>query len=288
MAEETEAPPGPVEVLCAGEALWDVLSPKGRGFAKAPAVEMRPGGGAVNLAVALHRYGRRSGLLCRVGRDALGAALRDRLADEGIDTSLITRSPSRSGVVFVERAEGTQRFVSYRGAEPPLALPEGFRAPVLAISGVTADEEHAEALAEMARKAREAGALVAVDANARPRLFEGKSPGPALRVLEEADLVKASKDDLEVLGSPERVLLVRLRPEATLVVTDGKHPARAYTPDGEVQRAPPKIKATYPLGAGDAFLAGLLDVILENPEGPDWALALERGHASAGAVLRYV
>ena len=42
-----------LDVLCLGEALWDLHGPRDISFAEASALRMRPGGAAVNVAVRL-------------------------------------------------------------------------------------------------------------------------------------------------------------------------------------------------------------------------------------------
>jgi sugar/nucleoside kinase (ribokinase family) len=279
-----------LDVLCLGEALWDLHTPAGVPLSAAATLSLRPGGAAVN--VALHLAGRRAsvGLAAVVGAEALGEALVARVAAAGVDVAGVARSLPRTGLVFAEHAAAGDRFVGYRPAdEPAPRLPRGWAARVLLLTGLLPAPEHALVLRRAARAARRQGALVVVDVNARPRLWRGRDPAAALAVLAEADVVKASADDLALLGPP------RLRRAAVLVTTAGAGPARARGPFGEVARAAGAPLSASPLGAGDAFTAGLLLELLEAApggaaagDGALWDRALRRGHALARAHLRRV
>jgi sugar/nucleoside kinase (ribokinase family) len=281
-----------LDVLCLGEALWDLHGPRDISFAEASALRMRPGGAAVNVAVRLAKRGRAVGLAAAVGADVLGEALTARVSARGVDVSLVERAPQRTGVVFVEHLARGRRIVGYRDAdEPTPRLAPGWQARVLFVTGLGPVEEQAARFGEAAREARRQGALVVVDANARPRLWRGRAPGAALDVLGEADVVKASADDLATMDLTVPQARARLRADAVLVQTAGAGEATAVGAFGEARRAPRALEASDPMGAGDAFATGLLLALLDADataprDASWWEGALRRGHRVARAHLR--
>jgi fructokinase len=146
-------------------------------------------------------------------------------------------------------------------------------------------------------RARKLGALLAVDVNARPHLAASRR---ALRdaVAEnvaEAALVKASPSDLAALVSrsgDEAAALAWLAaraPHATVVVTRGAGHATCLGAHGSVDRPAlaPRARVPDATGAGDAFLAGVLAVLVRRSATPGspawsdagiWTEALEVGH----------
>lgn len=282
-----------LDVLCFGEALWDLHGPPGVSFTEAKALRLRPGGAAVNVALKLARRERTVGLAAAVGADVLGEALTARVAARGVEVELVQRAPQRTGVVFVEHGARGRRIVGYRDAdEVTPRLAPGWTARVLFLTGLAPSEEQAARFGEAAREARRQGALVVVDANARPRLWRGRAAGAALDLLGEADVVKASADDLATMGLTAEQARGRMRDDAVLVLTAGEGAASATGRFGEVTRAPRALEAVDTMGAGDAFSAGMLLELLDAAPGEDgdpralWDRALRRGHALARARLR--
>jgi sugar/nucleoside kinase (ribokinase family) len=267
-----------------GEALWDLLAPPGRTFADATTLTLDPGGAAVNVALALAGLGRTAGLVATIGADALGDALVARLEARGVDAAFVKRTSTRTGLLFGERA-AHPRFLSYRDGEAVPVLPRSWRARVVLLTGVLPSEAQARTFGAAARAARRRGARVVVDLNARPRFWKGQraaGPDAWLAWLGEADVVKASEEDLAILRLRAPSLRARMRAEAVLVVTAGPRPARAEGPFGIVEVSAPRRTPASTLGAGDAFTAGLLDALLRNDA---WERALRSGHASARSLL---
>jgi sugar/nucleoside kinase (ribokinase family) len=133
---------------------------------------------------------------------------------------------------------------------------------------------------------------VVVDLNARPRFWKGR-PAAALEAwrawLGEADVVKASEEDLAILRLPAPSLRARMRARGVLVITAGPRPAHAVGPFGCVEVSAPRRTRNVPaLGAGDAFTAGLLHAMLRDGGNDDrgaWERSLQSGHASARSLL---
>ena len=255
------------DVVCVGEALWDLSTPKGTSLDDVTELSLSPGGGAVNVAVTLASLGLRAGLVASVGDDPVGRALVAHVARRGVDVSRVRVSPTRTGLVFLTHAP--TRAVAYRAVlEEALALrdalPRSFRASVVHFSGLLPSRAGLLALERAARHAQSEGALVTLDANFRPRLWSGDvigraDPRPLFAVV---DVLKVSEEDLRLLGmSDPRDLSTVLRPEAVVVATFGAAKTRALGPFGEVRAGGPALAVESSIGAGDAFVGGLLSVL---------------------------
>ncbi len=283
-------------VICAGEALMDLVTPKGASLADAGSLRMQAGGGAVNAALALASAGLRVGLAAAVGDDRLGRALIAKVARAGVDVGGARVAPPRTGLVFVDAGgEGLERaIVAYRSAEEPaVTVPQGWESEVLLLSGLSPHVSHAAAFCKAARAARKRGTVVVVDVNARRRVWKDGDPRSIRSLLKEADVVRASTQDLAVLYHDVPALRASMRKSGVLVLTNGAGPAQAIGPFGEVVRAPKAMIARDPAGAGDAFTAAVCEAIVRpgprgrRIEGEDmWADALDRGHAAAAKRMR--
>lgn len=255
------------DVLCVGEALWDLGVPSGKSLDAATHVSISPGGGAVNVALALTDLGLRAGLIASVGDDPVGRALVSRVALRGVDVTRVSTSNARTGLVFATHTP--PRAVAYRSVvEEALALraalPRSFHTSVVHFSGLLPSRACLLAVERAARRARAEGALVTLDLNLRPRLWtdDALSRADPRSLFPVIDVLKVSEVDLRLLrASDPRDLAPLLRPEAVVVATFGPAPARAIGPFGEVRAGGPAIATESTLGAGDAFVAGLLSVL---------------------------
>ncbi|MGK4002299.1 PfkB family carbohydrate kinase [Sorangium sp. So ce1036] len=322
-------------MVCVGEALWDFYAPEGIPLEQAKLLRRVPGGGAVNTAMALVRLGVPSGLCAALGDDAMGRGLRDEVAAAGIDVGRLALGAARTGLMLVAIERGEARFVGYRQGELEAralaaALPARWQARVVHFTGIAPVRGAIGALVRAAAAARREGCAVAVDINARPRMWPrvgrsalpggagarsgttpgagaragitpgagaraGATPGAGVRgcfrLFGQADLVKCSTGDLEVLGTTAPALRKHLRTEATLVVTDGARETLVLGPGGERAVAPRPVRPLDPTGAGDAFCAGMLATLVwqGRDRWTDAALmlrAVARGHDVARAWVR--
>lgn len=273
------------DVVCAGEALWDLAPPEGQ------ALRFRPGGGAVSAALALARAGLRVGLAAALADHASSRALVARVAASGVDTGGVSLAPACAQLVVPEGATEARHLVAHRPEdELPMAIPEGWVAPVLLLSGVSPALGPMSGLCRAARAARRAGSVVVVDLNARWHIWAGRDPRTLHALLREADVVRCSGADLLRLGIEERQVRAALRPSAVLTLTQGPGAARAVGPFGVVVRSPSEAIQARAAGAGDAFTAALcLELARTGDHAPErsdvWTRTLERAHAAAVAAI---
>jgi fructokinase len=257
-----------------GEALIDLVAEESGLYAA------RPGGSPLNVAVGLARLGLPTELLARLADDAFGRRLRAHAEDNHASTSscIHARQPTTLAVVSLDEQgraeydfyiEGT---ADWQWTDEELAkLPAG--TTVLHTGSLASwTPPGADRVTAMLTRERAGGTLLlSYDPNVRPRLLG--SPGRGRTLIERdvalAHVVKSSDEDLAYLYpelSPDEVIdnWLELGP-SLVVVTHGPNGSRAGTIDGvRVVRPPIRVEMADTIGAGDAFMAGLLASLYEN------------------------
>jgi 2-dehydro-3-deoxygluconokinase len=104
------------DVICAGEALWNVHEEDG-GLGDSTLLRFRPGGGAVNAALALAKDGLRVGLATVIADDIAGRKLVLRIAARNVDTGGVELARPSSGLVLLSGSGGARQVVSFREEE---------------------------------------------------------------------------------------------------------------------------------------------------------------------------
>ncbi len=266
------------EITCYGEILID-LSQCGAGGMGFPAYEALPGGAPANVAVALSKWGRSVAFSGATGPDTLGASLRETLARHGVDTSrLATVSrPTTMAVVSLD-ARGDRSFSIYwqgtscEGLAPAVPSPgDGTR--IFHFGSVSmCDPAGARNTLESARAHRDAGCLVSFDPNLRERLWTSLDDARSaiLRGLELADVVKISGEEVAFLlgEAPADPIdqASRFRavfPSGLLFVTLGPKGCLWHSGARSGSVSAPDVPVLDTTGAGDCFMAGVLQGILE-------------------------
>lgn len=247
--------------LVIGEALVDVV------HRVDGTVDEHPGGSPANVALGLGRLGRRVDLLTWLGRDTYGAVISDHLAESGVRlvpgsdaaerTSVATATLDRAGAASYDfRLEW--RLPETDALEPaPLVLHTGSIAAVLPPGAADV-----AALVASARRV----ATITYDPNARPALMGAPADVGAIiePLVELADVVKVSDEDLEWLYAGRKPIAVAREwaqwGPAVVVMTRGGSGAVAITSRGlEVEMLAPEVAVADTVGAGDSFMAGLID-----------------------------
>jgi fructokinase len=260
-------------IVVFGEALIDLVP----GTAKA-SFTAHPGGGPANIAVGLGRLGIDVQLLARLADDQFGAMLRDHLGGSNVGLDLISPSaaPSTLAVLHLDPA-GVAAYDFYidgcadgtwRVDELPGTLPEG---AALHVSGSLALANDAMADAAEALLVRERPRrVITFDPNVRPSLSRDERAMRARleRWLGLADIVKASEEDLAWIapGRPIESVAGQWRDmgPTLVVVTRGGQGAHAVGTAGSVDLGGLQVAVVDTVGAGDAFMSGLLDALEED------------------------
>ncbi|MFC8191744.1 carbohydrate kinase [Cellulomonas sp. NPDC057328] len=248
--------------LVVGEALVDVVErPDGTR-------EEIAGGSPANVAVGLARLGRRADLLTWLAPDAAGDLVRRHLQGAGVHVLTGDRAAARTSLATAHLdAAGAATYDfdlewdlpdAWDGdAGDPLVVHTGSIAAVLRPGGAR--------VADLLEQ-RRATSTVTYDPNLRPALMG--DPADVLPVVERlvraADVVKVSDEDLAWLlpgVAPAEVAEEWSRGgPALVVVTHGGEGAFACTAAGaRLQVAAPRVRVADTVGAGDSFMAGLVD-----------------------------
>ncbi|WP_230532251.1 carbohydrate kinase family protein [Microvirga roseola] len=257
-------------ILVCGEALIDLFvgAPSPAGLS----AEAIAGGSPFNVALAIGRLGRPAGFLSTLSEDAFGAFLASRLAEGGVSSEYLQRSPKRTTLSIIATNAAGQPQYSFYAEESadrvlsPEALPAQLPAEVNAIAAGSYSlgvEPVASAIEALLR--REAGSrVISLDPNVRPRVVGDLTAyrDRFERLLAHADVVKASDEDIELLyGTRDLVSAahawLRLGPSLVIVTRGEKGPLAAFH-DTVLERPAPRITVVDTVGAGDTFHAGLL------------------------------
>lgn len=194
------------------------------------------GGKGANQAVAASRAGAEVVLCAAVGTDGFGDAALSALVRDDVDTGLVARVESPTGVALVIVEEsGENQIVVVAGANRR-AVGRG----VVWRHGDVASavlEVPVAAVEEFFTEARTAGAMTVL--NAAPATSE------ASRLLPLCDVVCVNEVEFEALGNPVG--------GASLVVTLGSEGVRVVDADGERSLAAHAVEVVDTVGAGDAF-----------------------------------
>jgi fructokinase len=258
----------------------------------APQFVARPGGNALNVAVAAGRLGSPVRLLARLGTGPLAVNLRRHAELSGVDPGGFVPAAEPVSLAVVGLApDGSADYgfhvlgaADWQWTDEELAavLPdETAIVHVGSISSWTAPG--CEAIARLVERLSDAGkTLISVDPNIRPMLAEGPvgetlgNTAPVVRarldrLVERADVVKISVEDLawlepEVSGSAALDAAARRwaeRGPALVLLTDGGEPLRIARPGHAVLHwTIPRVTVADTVGAGDSLAAGLLAGLL--------------------------
>jgi len=301
--------PGPYDVVCFGEILWDIFEAEPRAdqpIARTFRAEL--GGSPANVAAGLARLGRRSAIVGAVGQDRLGQGLKLLLEAERVATDFVIELPNRTGLTFVIRdAEGEPEFLFYRHASADLAITAEHVTPAMGQtmwSLIGTSTLVTPSLAQATRRFLDAvqtnGGLLFVDLNIRPHLWPDRETmrTAIANLLTAAHVVKASEPDLEALAGPHGLPWLQEHASgATWILTRGSHGAEAIGAHGHVTVPAASVRAIDATGAGDAFVAGVLAVLVESGTRPGdhrwqdaalWTRALEAGHMMGARAVRSV
>ncbi|HEY5496195.1 MAG TPA: hexose kinase [Candidatus Limnocylindrales bacterium] len=236
-------------------------------------VVARPGGKGLNAARAAAALGARTTAVGIVGGRS-GDWIVERLLEIGID-ALMTRSAgeTRTCVSILDHATGslTELYERGEGIEPAawvaleaLVARELDRGDVgaLAFSGSLPPGAPTDGYARIARIAAARSVAILADTYG-PALDEVLAELPAVvkvNAAEAGDAAGLAVGDAASAVAAARIL--RDRGAVGVVVTLGLAGAIAVGATGEARLVPPDVRGAYPVGSGDAFLAGLATALV--------------------------
>jgi len=288
---------GPAGVACVGETMVSLVSAHGQLLDDATELQLDIAGAESNVAMYLADQGIPASWVSRVGDDPFGRRILTRIAATGADVSDVEVDTGRpTGLMVKDPQVESTRVYYYRGGSAASAMSPGTlnrpavrEASILHLTGITA--ALSTSCAELARAAlrpdRVPSPSVSFDVNYRPTLWAPDDAGPVLYEL-------ASRADVTFVGLDEANRLWGPLPDAAavrellsgpplLIVKDGPVGATAFTAESELFVPALRVDVAEPVGAGDAFAAGVLAGLAR---GQTISTALRRGHLTAVAALR--
>jgi 2-dehydro-3-deoxygluconokinase len=267
-----------LDVVTFGEAMALLLAEPGVPLRRATAFRRQIAGAESNVAVGLARLGHRVGWFGRVGADAFGDAVLATLRAEGIDVSrAVVDDAAPTGLLARDCSADRPTEVAYyrrhsAGSRLQRSDVDNFyvaTASWLHVSGVTPvlSRTAAEATTTAVEAARAAGVPVCLDPNVRRRLCPPDEAATVLRPLVGyADVIVAGEDEALLLAGAGDVTEAgdRLLARGARLVVVKRGVRGAWATDGDSRFAVPAfpVRAVDPVGAGDAFAAGLLSALL--------------------------
>ena len=274
------------------------------------------GGCPANIAVGAARLGLKAALITRVGDEHMGRFVRETLAAEGVDVSHVRTDPARlTGLVILGiRDRDTFPLIFYRENCADMAIAaDDFDAAFIAGAGalVVTGTHFSTPSTDLAsrsamRHARAAQTKIVLDIDYRPVLWglTGRGAGENRFVASDSvsahlqsivplcDLIVGTEEEIHIAGGITDTLaaLRRIRElsKATLVLKRGVHGCVVFT--GEIPEsldlgltvAGFPVEVFNVLGAGDAFMAGLLRGWLR---GMDWPASCCIANACGALVV---
>lgn len=274
------------------------------------------GGTPTNIAVGTARLGLKSALITRVGNEPMGRFIRQTLADEGVDVTHVSTDPERLSALVILGIRDRQSFphIFYRENCADRGLSEKHidelfiaSARALVITGTHLSSPGVEAASRAAiRYARAAGTRVVLDIDYRPTLWgladhqageqrfvaDSRVSKLLQSVLADCDLVVGTEEEVHIAGGDtdtrQALLNIRAATAAVIVLKQGPQGCVIYT--GEIPqdleqgiRGPGfEVEVFNTLGAGDAFMSGLLRGWLG---GESWEKCCEFANASGAIVV---
>lgn len=245
-----------------GESLLDVVR------TRAGESSEKPGGSPLNVAVTLARLGISTELVTALGDDHPADVIEQHLARSGVRLAAGARSLAATSTASARlRPDGSAAYafdIHWDLRRPELPAADLVHAGSMALFVGPGDEVVRETLARLGRRA-----LVSLDPNIRPALL----PPPDVvrerfeRLLGHAHVVKLSDEDAAWLypGSTDAAVLDRILGlgPALAVISRGSRGALLAASTATVEVLAPKVEVVDTIGAGDAFMGGMLARLLE-------------------------
>ncbi len=281
-----------LDVVTVGESMILVTPQESQSVEAAETFGLHVGGAESNVAVHLHQLGHRVMWLGAVGDDALGRRLLKTLTLAGLDMANVkidTGAPT--GLYVKDPGQGVYYYRS--GSAASRLGPEAVSdlvlesASVVHLTGITPalSDSCRELSFDIARRARQAGAIVSVDVNYRPALWPvDVASKHLLELCRLADMIFVGLDEASrVWGCTTPGEVRALLPNVgRVVVKNDSVGAVEFQGSEEVFVASLSVDVVEAIGAGDAFAAGYLSGILR---GLSSESRLRLGHERAAQTL---
>lgn len=258
-----------MSVLVVGEALVDVVQRRNG------VIDRHAGGSPANVAVGLARLAHDVVLATRVGSDDDGALIRRHLEADGVRLAAGSLVPGRTSTAtaLLDEAGAATYVFDLDWRLPDVDLSGARHVHVGSIGAALPPGR--EVVQQVMRQARHAGLTTSYDPNLRPALIgpAGQERAVVEGLVRQSTVVKASDEDLAWLyagtSTPDPVMAAAEWAAAgpqLVVLTRGAAGAIAWLGghrDEPVTLPAPAVDVVDTVGAGDAFMAGLLSGLLD-------------------------
>jgi len=240
-------------------------------------VEELPGGSPANVALALARLGQTPQLVTSLADDERGRRVREWLETSGVVVAAAHVAGARTSVATARLdATGAARYEFDIDWRVDTGLADD--SDLLHVGSIATQLEPGASDVVRLVEQRRCTSTISFDPNIRPALVGDAESARARvhRMVALADVIKASDEDIRWLH-PTRTALEVAREwhaagAAIVVVTEGGDGAFAVARCGVVRVAAERVVVVDTVGAGDTFMAALVDGLI--------------GHALVGAAKR--
>lgn len=282
-----------LDVICIGRVAVDLYAQQiGSRLEDVSSMAKYLGGSSGNVAYGTARQGLKSAMLARVGNDHMGRFLKEELGRVGCATDHLITDHDRLTALVLLGIEDQDTFplIFYRDDCADMALCEEdiqeeaiASSKVLHITGTHFSTPKTDAACRKAIEfARKNGTRTSLDIDYRPVLWglTGKAEGENRFVANDKvtehlqsivplfDLIVGTEEELHIAGGTTDTIQalrnVRKLSDATIVLKRGELGSTVYTGeipenlDDGINGRGVRIEVLNVLGAGDAFMSGLL------------------------------
>jgi len=247
--------------LVIGESLVDIVEGH-----EQVAVE-HVGGSPLNVAIGLARLGRDIDFLTHIGNDEFGRRISNYVKASGAQlvpgSTSAARTPTAAATIAADGSAAYRFDLEWQLSGTPEVAP-----PLFLHTGSIAAVQEPGCLAVAALvDTYRPSATITFDPNVRPSLIGNRDLARQRieHLVERSDIVKVSEEDLcwiEPDREPEHTARGWLASGPAIVaVTMGDRGAQAFCAAGEARLAGRPVQVVDTIGAGDAFMVGLLDTL---------------------------
>lgn len=305
-------PERPVDIVCMGRVAVDLYAEQiGVPLEEAQTFRKYLGGCAGNIAVGTARLGLHSSMLSCVGADAMGQFLKNELQKEKVDISALKETethltglvllgvnpPDRFPLIFYRRDCADMQL---KKEHIDLALLANAKSLLITGTGLSTDSMR-EVSHYAVNAAKSLQTRVVFDLDYRPVLWGLTSLGDGesryktssavsdhyQAMLPHCDLIVGTEEEIGIAGKTQdletALQTIRFFSSAPIVAKKGAQGCCVYLDDSPHPVTVPgfPVDILNVLGAGDAFISGLLYGLLR---GESWEAAATYGNA-AGAIV---
>ena len=260
------------------------------------------GGSSANIAVALVRHGCAASIVTSVSDDAIGRFSVNKLKDFGVCTKYVSSvgGEKRTSLAIVESTIEDHQSVIYRNGAADFMMSKSdvesidlknYDAVVFTGTMLAAQESR-DATAWVLKQADRFGLVKIFDVDFRPYSWESSQQAGEVytHFAHRSDIVVGNDDEFAVMAGSKSAgqrLAKKLgcRPRSIVIYKKGSHGAVSFSLDQEIHTGVFSVKALKPVGAGDGFMGGFLQSLVN---GYDLEGSVVRGSACAAIVVSRV